>query len=156
MPRFLAGLSESRGYLLRIFVGESDNHEGKPLYGWLVQAQEADCGRLGTSQSSAVHSRLHRIRFPLSKTAVVVVVAALRGSGLHAGNPYASNERHLDRRIVTAIRSCHFHTVWLALKMAPWLNHPNLRSAGRPRATSTRRLDFLAASAPNAHTPSSI
>ncbi len=29
------------GYLLRIFIGESDKHEGKPLYEWLVlQARE--------------------------------------------------------------------------------------------------------------------
>ncbi|GAB4578711.1 MAG: DUF190 domain-containing protein [Anaerolineales bacterium] len=25
------------GYLLRIFIGESDKHAGKPLYEWLVQ-----------------------------------------------------------------------------------------------------------------------
>ena len=24
------------GYLLRIFIGESDRHEGKPLYEWIV------------------------------------------------------------------------------------------------------------------------
>jgi PII-like signaling protein len=24
------------GYLLRIFIGESDKHEGKPLYEWIV------------------------------------------------------------------------------------------------------------------------
>jgi PII-like signaling protein len=29
------------GYLLRIFIGESDHHAGKPLYEWLVlQARE--------------------------------------------------------------------------------------------------------------------
>jgi len=29
------------GYLLRIFIGESDHHNGKPLYEWLVlQARE--------------------------------------------------------------------------------------------------------------------
>jgi len=29
------------GYLLRIFIGEADKHEGKPLYEWLVlQARE--------------------------------------------------------------------------------------------------------------------
>jgi PII-like signaling protein len=29
------------GYLLRIFIGESDHHEGKPLYEWIVlQARE--------------------------------------------------------------------------------------------------------------------
>lgn len=25
------------GYLLRIFIGESDKHEGKPLYEWIVR-----------------------------------------------------------------------------------------------------------------------
>lgn len=30
------------GYLLRIFIGESDKHAGKPLYEWIVlQAREA-------------------------------------------------------------------------------------------------------------------
>jgi PII-like signaling protein len=29
------------GYLLRIFIGESDRHDGKPLYEWIVlQARE--------------------------------------------------------------------------------------------------------------------
>ncbi len=29
------------GYLLRLFIGEADRHEGKPLYEWLVlQARE--------------------------------------------------------------------------------------------------------------------
>jgi len=31
----------NEGHLLRIFVGESDRHEGRPLYDWIVrQAQE--------------------------------------------------------------------------------------------------------------------
>ncbi|HNB52664.1 MAG TPA: DUF190 domain-containing protein, partial [Anaerolineales bacterium] len=25
------------GHLLRVFIGEADKHEGKPLYEWLVQ-----------------------------------------------------------------------------------------------------------------------
>ena len=30
------------GYLLRIFIGESDKHAGKPLYEWIIlQAREA-------------------------------------------------------------------------------------------------------------------
>jgi PII-like signaling protein len=30
------------GYLLRVFIGESDKHAGKPLYEWIVlQAREA-------------------------------------------------------------------------------------------------------------------
>jgi PII-like signaling protein len=31
----------AEGYLLRIFIGESDKHAGKPLYEWIVlQARE--------------------------------------------------------------------------------------------------------------------
>ena len=31
------------GYLLRIFIGESDRHTGKPLYAWIVlQARERE------------------------------------------------------------------------------------------------------------------
>lgn len=29
------------GYLLRIFIGESDKHEGKPLYEWIVVTARA-------------------------------------------------------------------------------------------------------------------
>ena len=51
------------GYLLRIFVGESDKHEGKPLYEWLVlRAREA--GLAGATvlrgiEGFGAHSRLH-------------------------------------------------------------------------------------------------
>lgn len=30
------------GTLLRIFIGESDKHEGKPLYEWIVRKAKAD------------------------------------------------------------------------------------------------------------------
>jgi len=51
------------GHLLRIFVGESDKHEGKPLYEWLVlKAREA--GLAGATvlrgiEGFGAHSRLH-------------------------------------------------------------------------------------------------
>src|SRR5438034_7429439 len=51
------------GYLLRIFVGESDKHQGKPLYEWLVlEAREA--GLAGATvlrgvEGFGAHSRLH-------------------------------------------------------------------------------------------------
>jgi PII-like signaling protein len=51
------------GYLLRIFIGESDKHEGKPLYEWLVlKAREA--GLAGATvlrgiQGFGAHSRMH-------------------------------------------------------------------------------------------------
>lgn len=54
------------GYLLRIFIGESDRHEGKPLYEWLVlKAREA--GLAGATvlrgiEGFGAHSRLHTAR----------------------------------------------------------------------------------------------
>ena len=51
------------GTLLRIFIGESDRHEGKPLYEWLVlKAREA--GLAGATvlrgiEGFGAHSRLH-------------------------------------------------------------------------------------------------
>ena len=51
------------GYLLRIFIGESDHWQGKPLYEAIVlKAREvARCGRNGDSRSDGVwrNSRLH-------------------------------------------------------------------------------------------------
>ena len=54
------------GHLLRIFVGESDKHEGKPLYEWLVlKAREA--GIAGATvlrgiEGFGAHSRIHTAR----------------------------------------------------------------------------------------------
>jgi PII-like signaling protein len=51
------------GTLLRIFIGESDRHDGKPLYEWLVlRAREA--GLAGATvlrgiEGFGAHSRLH-------------------------------------------------------------------------------------------------
>jgi PII-like signaling protein len=51
------------GYLLRVFVGEGDKHEGKLLYEWLVlKAREA--GLAGATvlrgiEGFGAHSRLH-------------------------------------------------------------------------------------------------
>jgi len=51
------------GHLLRIFIGESDRHEGKPLYEWIV----LEARRLGMAGATVLrglegygaHSRLH-------------------------------------------------------------------------------------------------
>ena len=52
------------GKLLRIFIGESDKHEGKPLYEWLViQAKEQGLagatvlrGLMGFGANSRIHT----------------------------------------------------------------------------------------------------
>ena len=72
------------GYLLRIFVGESDKHEGKPLYEWLVlKAREA--GLAGATvlrgiEGFGAHSRLHTakiLRLSEDLPIVVEIVDAL-------------------------------------------------------------------------------
>ena len=66
------------GYQLRIFVGESDKHEGKPLYEWLVlKAREA--GLAGATvlrgiEGFGAHSRLHTAKIlRLSEDLPIVV-----------------------------------------------------------------------------------
>lgn len=72
------------GYLLRIYVGESDRHEGKPLYEWLVlKAREA--GLAGATalrgiEGFGAHSRLHTakiLRLSEDLPIVVEIVDAL-------------------------------------------------------------------------------
>jgi uncharacterized protein len=72
------------GYLLRIFVGESDQHEGRPLYEWLVlKAREA--GLAGATvlrgiEGFGAHSRLHTakiLRLSEDLPIVVEIVDAL-------------------------------------------------------------------------------
>jgi len=51
------------GYLLRIFIGESDRHEGHPLFEWLVK-QAREQGLAGATvirgiQGFGAHSRVH-------------------------------------------------------------------------------------------------
>lgn len=52
-----------RGQLLRIFIGEADQHEGVPLYEWLVrQARErhmAGATVLRGLEGFGTHSRMH-------------------------------------------------------------------------------------------------
>jgi PII-like signaling protein len=54
------------GCLLRVFVGEDDKHEGKPLYEWLVlKARErglAGATVLRGMMGFGAHSRLHTFR----------------------------------------------------------------------------------------------
>lgn len=53
----------SDGKLLRIFVGENDKHEGRPLYEWIVQ-RAREQGLAGATvlrgiEGFGAHSRLH-------------------------------------------------------------------------------------------------
>jgi uncharacterized protein len=66
------------GHLLRIFIGESDKHEGRPLYEWLVlQARErglAGVTVLRGIEGFGAHSRLHTAKIlRLSEDLPVVI-----------------------------------------------------------------------------------
>jgi len=66
------------GYLLRIFIGEADKHDGKPLYEWIVVAARA-AGLAGATvlrgtMGYGAHSRMHTTRIErLSEDLPIVV-----------------------------------------------------------------------------------
>jgi PII-like signaling protein len=66
------------GSLLRIFIGESDRHEGRPLYEWLVlKAREnhlAGATVLRGMMGYGAHSRLHTFKIErLSEDLPIIV-----------------------------------------------------------------------------------
>jgi hypothetical protein len=66
------------GSLLRIFIGESDRHEGKPLYEWLVlKAREqglAGATVLRGMLGFGAHSRMHSFKIErLSEDMPIIV-----------------------------------------------------------------------------------
>jgi PII-like signaling protein len=66
------------GHLLRIFIGESDKHQGKPLYEWIVlRARErglAGATVLRGMLGFGAHSRLHSAKIlRLSEDLPIVV-----------------------------------------------------------------------------------
>ncbi len=66
------------GRLLRIFIGESDRHEGQPLYEWLVR-QARERGLAGATvvrgiEGFGAHSRMHTAKIlRLSEDLPIVV-----------------------------------------------------------------------------------
>jgi PII-like signaling protein len=68
----------SEGYLLRIFIGESDRHDGKLLYEWLVlKAREeglAGATVMRGMMGFGAHSRLHTFKIErLSQDLPIIV-----------------------------------------------------------------------------------
>ncbi len=66
------------GYLLRVFIGESDKHEGKLLYEWLV-LKAREMGLAGATVLRGIvgfgaHSRLHTFKIErLSEDLPIIV-----------------------------------------------------------------------------------
>jgi len=68
----------SKGYLLRIFIGESDRHDGRLLYEWLVlKAREeglAGATVIRGMMGYGAHSRLHTFKIErLSQDLPIIV-----------------------------------------------------------------------------------
>ena len=92
------------GALLRVFVGESDRHEGKLLYEWLVlKAREkglAGATVLRGVMGFGAHSRLHTFRIErLSEDLPVVVEIVDAREAIEAFLPEL--EPHLGGCLVT-------------------------------------------------------
>ncbi len=66
------------GHLLRVFIGESDRHDGRPLYEWLV-LKARECGLAGATvlrgiEGFGAHSRVHTAKIlRLSEDLPIVV-----------------------------------------------------------------------------------
>jgi PII-like signaling protein len=66
------------GHLLRVYIGESDRHQGMPLYEWLVR-QAREHGLAGATvlrglEGFGAHSRLHTAKILRLSTDLPIVV----------------------------------------------------------------------------------
>ena len=66
------------GHLLRIFVGESDKHQGKPLYQWIVQEAKKQ-GLAGATvlrgvEGYGAHSAIHSAKLLELSTAMPMII----------------------------------------------------------------------------------
>ncbi|RMH31566.1 MAG: DUF190 domain-containing protein [Nitrospirae bacterium] len=67
-----------QGHLLRIFIGESDRHDGMPLYEWIIEEARrfglAGATVLRGLQGFGAHSRVHTARVLRLSTDLPIVV----------------------------------------------------------------------------------
>jgi len=66
------------GHLLRIFIGESDKREGKPLYEWILRKAKAE-GLAGGTVIRAIegfgaHSRIHTAKILDLSTDLPIII----------------------------------------------------------------------------------
>ena len=66
------------GHLLRIFIGESDKHEGLPLYEWIVR-KARESGLAGATvlrglEGFGAHSRIHTTKILRLSTDLPIVI----------------------------------------------------------------------------------
>src|SRR2546422_5168889 len=108
------------GHLLRIFVGESDRHDGTPLYEWIVR-QARERGLAGATvlrgiEGFGAHSRLHTAKIlrlsqdlPMWSRSSRGISDAESQNGPHRGRGRSKHERRpndgTDERSVNATQS---------------------------------------------------
>ncbi|MCI0562202.1 MAG: DUF190 domain-containing protein [Nitrososphaera sp.] len=66
------------GHLLRIFIGERDKHEGKPLYEWIVRKAKEE-GLAGATVIRAMegfgaHSQIHTVKILDLSTDLPIII----------------------------------------------------------------------------------
>lgn len=66
------------GHLLRIFIGESDRHEGKPLYEWII-IKAREHGLAGATvikgiEGFGAHSRIHTAKILQFSTDMPIII----------------------------------------------------------------------------------
>lgn len=66
------------GHLLRIFIGERDKHEGKPLYEWIVRTAK-DKGLAGATilrgmAGFGAHSQIHTVKILDLSTDLPIII----------------------------------------------------------------------------------
>jgi len=75
----------TEGQLLRIFIGESDKHEGKPLYEWIVlKAREqglAGATVLRGIMGFGAHSRIHTFKIERLSVDLPIVIEIVDTEG---------------------------------------------------------------------------
>ncbi|MBX9772201.1 MAG: DUF190 domain-containing protein [Candidatus Obscuribacterales bacterium] len=66
------------GHLLRVFIGETDKHEGKPLYEWIVRSAK-EYGLAGATvirgiEGFGAHSRIHTTKILDLSTDLPIII----------------------------------------------------------------------------------
>ena len=83
------------GYALRIFIGESDKHEGKPFYEWIVlKAREqglAGATALRGLMGFGAHSRLHTFKIERLSLDLPIIVELVDGEKMEKFLAFTDN-----------------------------------------------------------------
>jgi len=99
------------GQLLRIFIGESDRHEGRPLYEWIVRQARAHHMAGATVvrglEGFGAHSRMHTAKIlRLSQDLPIIIEIVDTPEKIHSFLPII--DEAIDEGIAT-LEDIHIH-----------------------------------------------